>query len=243
MSAPRFFVVDRCVPGAEIALGPDDSHHAAAVLRMQVGDSVVVVDGVAPWDAEIAAIDGRSVRVRIVGEDFESPGDLPAAITVLQAIPKGAKFDEVVEKVIELGASGIVPVRADRCEADASSAKVARWRRIARAAAAQSRRRMLPRVEEPLHWRDAVPKYAPAMPLIVAWERAPRDSLVHAVTRCLGVSRIAVAIGPEGSFSDDEIEIARAAGCTFVSLGPTILRTQTAATVLIAALAARCGWW
>jgi len=243
MSTPRFFVVERCVPGAEIMLGPDDSHHAVSVLRMNVGEAVVVVDGVAAWDAEIAAIDGRSVRVRIVGEDVESAGELPASITVLQAIPKGAKFDEVVEKVIELGAAAIVPVRSARCEADASPGKIARWRRVARAAAAQCRRRTLPRVEEPIGWREAVAHYAGAMPLIVAWERAPRESLSHAVTRCLGVTHVAIAIGPEGSFSDEEIEVARAAGCTFVSLGPTILRTQTAATALIAALAARCGWW
>ncbi|HXW77472.1 MAG TPA: 16S rRNA (uracil(1498)-N(3))-methyltransferase [Candidatus Eremiobacteraceae bacterium] len=243
MSTPRFFVAVPCTPGAEIALGEADSHHLATVLRATPGDRIVVIDGRAAWDADIASVTARAVLVRVLGETAEEPGELPGRIHVLQALCKGPKFDGVVEKTVELGAASIVPVRFERSETEGGATKVERWRRIAHAAARQSRRRTVPPVEEVVDARAALARFATAMPLIVAWERAPRESLTIAVERCIGVSEFAAAIGPEGSFTDDEIAFARELGATLVSLGPTTLRTETAAAALIAAIAARCGWW
>jgi 16S rRNA (uracil1498-N3)-methyltransferase len=243
MSVPRFFVATTLRSGLDFVFEPEDAHHAASVLRLRAGDRIVAIDAAGAWTAELTAVTKKGVRARAIAPSGETSGELPVEVTVLQAIAKGSKLDDAVEKTIELGARRIVPVRCARSYADATSVKVERWRRIARAAAAQSRRRVLPHVDEPADWADAIARFAPAMPVVVAWELAPKGSIGQAVQRCREASAIAIAVGPEGSFTDDEIQCAREAGCNFVSLGPTILRTETAAAALLAAIASGCGWW
>jgi 16S rRNA (uracil1498-N3)-methyltransferase len=164
-------------------------------------------------------------------------------VTVLQAVTKGARFDDVVEKTVELGARRIVPVECARSYGEATEHKVERWRRIARAAAQQSRRRSLPAVEEPATWETAIARHASMMPVVVGWERSTKGSLAEVIRRCAGAVALAIAVGPEGSLTDEEIEFARCAGCSMAWLGPTILRTDTAAAAMLAAIASGCGWW
>jgi 16S rRNA (uracil1498-N3)-methyltransferase len=158
----------------------------------------------------------------------------------LQALIKGAKFDDVVEKCVELGASRIVPMRCERSEADASGHKVERWRRIARAAAQQSRRNIVPAVDDVRSFAEALS--AGGVPLLVASERAPKGSLAEALRANAGSTALAIAVGPEGSFTDAELAAAKEAGAAFVSLGPAILRTETAAAALLAAIASVRVW-
>lgn len=240
MSAPRFFVPGRATAGVELALESDDAHHAAHVLRLGPGDQVVVTDAAQSWDAEIIAVEKNGVRARVLREATERGAELPIAITVLQALTKGAKFDDVVEKCVELGATRIIPVRCARSYADATSTRRDRWRRIARAAAMQSRRRIITGVDEPTAWGDAIASLG--VPLLVAWEHAPAGSLATTLSELASTNALAIAVGPEGSFTDDEIRMARERGASLVSLGPTILRTETAAAALLAAIASRFGW-
>ncbi|MBV8172847.1 MAG: 16S rRNA (uracil(1498)-N(3))-methyltransferase [Candidatus Eremiobacteraeota bacterium] len=241
MSAPRFFVVERCAAGARIALSAGDAHHAFSVLRLRDGDEIVIVSAGTAWNATIAKDGKGRAHAIVAGARDERGGELPVEVTVLQALVKGTKFDDVVEKVVELGARRIVPVRCERSYAQAGEAKLARWRRIARAAAAQSRRRFLPTVDQPTSWSDAA--QAAGGSLLVAYENAEAGTFDQAVERARQSPSIAIAIGPEGGFSSAEIDAARAAGAAFVSLGPSILRTETAAAAMLAALAATAGWW
>jgi 16S rRNA (uracil1498-N3)-methyltransferase len=243
MSTPRFFVSEFCEPGREVTLDRDDAGHAHRVLRMRAGDAAIVVRDGAAWDAVLTQISGSSARA-LVGAAREEPGgELPAAVTVMQALTKGAKFDFVVEKSVELGARRIVPVRCERSYADASDLKIERWQRIAKAAAAQSRRRHLPVIEEPVAWAQALADWRDTPAPIVAYESAAAHTLSAALATACGAPRLAIAIGPEGGLTDAEAEMARSAGCALVSLGPTTLRTETAALALLAAIAARCDWW
>jgi 16S rRNA (uracil1498-N3)-methyltransferase len=237
MATPRFFVSIACYAGLEIELEPDDAHHAAHVLRMAPGDRIVVVGQHAPWDAEITTLQKKRVHARITGPSADAGRELPIEITVLQALTKGAKFDDVVEKCVELGAVRIVPVRCERSYAEATPARIDRWRRIAKAAAQQSRRRVIPFVDECVSWNDAIA--LAEHPLLVAWEGAPAGSLGEALDGSANATAIAIGIGPEGSFTEGELTIAREHRCAIVSLGPTILRTETAAAALIAAIASR----
>lgn len=243
MSAPRLFITTTLRRGLDFDFEAEDAHHLADVLRLRAGDRVVAIDADGAWDAELVAVTGKGVRARAIEPSTETSGELPVEVVVLQAIAKGSKFDEVVEKTVELGARRIVPVRCERSYADASTLKIARWRRIARAAAQQSRRRVLPEVEEPADWPDAIARFSTSMPVVVAWEAAPPGSIAHAVRRCSAAATVALGVGPEGSFTDEEIRAAADAGCSFASLGPTILRTETAAAALLAAIASGCGWW
>ncbi len=236
MSAPRFFVDGAIVAGTDLSLDADDAHHVSHVLRLRAGDAVVLLrDGVA-WDARITEVSKGGVRVRAIEARGESGGELPRAVTVVQAMVKGNKFDDVVEKCVELGARRIVPVLCERSYAQAGTSKLERWRRIARAAAAQSRRLVLPVVDAPMLWNEAL---AAVSPLIVAWEGAPRETLGPALAAIGEARHLGIAVGPEGSFTGGELDAARAAGARLVSLGPTILRTETAAAALLAAIASR----
>ncbi|HEV2908819.1 MAG TPA: 16S rRNA (uracil(1498)-N(3))-methyltransferase [Candidatus Eremiobacteraceae bacterium] len=243
MSAPRFFVDVECAAGAQIELRHDDAHHAIEVLRMHTGDPLVIVRDGTAWDATLSDSGRGRASAQLIAPRGESGGELPVAVTVLQAIAKGSKFDEVVEKAVELGARRIVPVVCERSYAEASSAKIERWRRIARSAAQQSRRRYLPEVGDPMTWMEALRATNVDRPTLVAYERASPGSFDAVVDRIGEARSIAIAIGPEGGLTDAEVAAAKESGGALVSLGPTILRTETAAPAMLAALAARCGWW
>jgi len=240
---PRFFVTVGCAVGSDVDLDDDASHHLANVLRAREGDAIITVDASGSWNARIIAVSTSGVRVRVESRADEEGGELPVEIAVLQAITKGSRFDDVVEKTVELGARRIVPVKCARSYGEATRHRVERWRRIARAAAEQSRRRSLPIVEDTMIWNDAIATFARSMPVVVGWERSPKGSLAQAIGHIRNEKSFGIAVGPEGSLTDDELDVARAAGCSFVWLGPTILRTDTAAAAMIAALASGCGWW
>ncbi|MBV8081427.1 MAG: RsmE family RNA methyltransferase [Candidatus Eremiobacteraeota bacterium] len=240
MNAPRFFTDAPCSAGALVDLGAEDTNHATRVLRLHDGDALVVInDGVA-WDATLRGSDSRQPRAELTGRRDEQGGELPVATTVIQAITKGTKFDDVVEKTVELGARRIVPAMCERSYAQAGDAKIERWRRIARAAAQQSRRRYIPVITAAAPWAHAL---ALVRPTIVAYEDAPAGSFAQAVRESGNAREIALAVGPEGGLAPADVEAARAARCALVSLGPTILRTETAAAAMLAALASTAGWW
>jgi 16S rRNA (uracil1498-N3)-methyltransferase len=164
------------------------------------------------------------------------------AVTVLQAVPKGLKMDDVVEKVVELGAAAIQPIRCARSYGGDPPAKVKRWQRIARAAAQQSRRLVVPTVAEPVRFSEALASASAATKVLVAYERAEPQSLAAAL-RASSEQPLSILVGPEGSFTDDELQLARDVGAALVSLGPTVLRTETAAAAMLSAIAALRGWW
>lgn len=239
MSAPRFFIDAHASGGSIVTLAAGDAHHASHVLRLRTDAAIVVIASGVAWDAVIATADCKTAR--ILRRSPEGGGDIDLDVTVLQALTKGSKFDEVVEKCVELGARRIVPVRCERSEADGSAHKVERWRRIARSAAEQSRRNILPAVDDPRSLAEALAVVSDAT-LLVASERAPKGSLAEALRMHEGSARFAIAIGPEGSFTDAELAMAKDAGALFVSLGPAILRTETAAAALLAAIASTRAW-
>src|ERR1700737_273510 len=168
---------------------------------------------------------GARGTARIADEDNGAQGELPIDVTVMQALTKGAKFDDVVEKCDELGARRVRPVICARSYAAAGPAKLSRWRRTARAAAQQSRRRIIPLVDEPLAWSEAIAA-EPEARLLVAYEAAPPRSFAAALGGHAFDKPIAIAVGPEGGFSSDEIALAMKSNAALVSLGPTVLRTE-----------------
>lgn len=251
MTIPRFFVGADCSPGVEARLEPEDVKHAVNVLRLKTGDTIELISDGKAWKATLSVVGRDAASARILEEISADSRELPESVVVVQALPKAQKMDYIVEKVTELGAHAIVPVRCARSYAGAEG-KLERWRRIARAAAQQSRRLYVPRVEEPINWSTALERYATAGRMFVANESAPKGSLASAVQKsnapyahqtASAKVHLAIAVGPEGSFTEEELAQAKAAGCDFVSLGPTILRTETAALAMLAAVACAKAWW
>ena len=232
--------------GDIVAFAPDDARKLSTVLRKRSGDRVQVVDsGGVAFGATIDVgardnRDARAVQVRATLDERLDRADAETTlrVTVAQAVPKGQKMDLVVEKATELGAHAIVPVRSARVIGhDTSPAKVERWRRIAKSAAQQSGRLRVPDVADVHDWDALLATFAQYDRVFVPWELAEPAPLRDVFELALADARsVLVVIGPEGGFSSDEVDRARAAGASAISLGRRILRTETAALVVLAAL-------
>jgi 16S rRNA (uracil1498-N3)-methyltransferase len=234
----QFFVEGVHAVGDRVAFAPDDARKLVAVLRKRSGDHVQVVDSGGSAYAATLDVDGRAVGATL--DERLDPGMVETAlrVTVAQAVPKGQKMDLVVEKATELGAHAIVPVRSARVIGhDTSPAKVERWRRIARSAAQQSGRVRVPEIADIHDWDALLATFPRYDRVYVPWELAEPAPLRDVFERDASDARsVLVVIGPEGGFSAEEVVRARAAGARAISLGRRILRTETAALVVLSAL-------
>ncbi len=226
----------------EVLLGEEESHHLLRVLRLDAGASVELFDGEGHWaEAMLAGRAGRRARLTIEKVHGEPP--VRAELVLIQSLPKGQKQDLIIQKAVELGVSGLVFVESEHAVArlgESAERKTARWERIAVNAAAQCGRNRLPFLFAARSFSEALADRGERPRWLLLAEPAPparplRD--VFGEAREAGVDRIAACIGPEGGFSAGERGIALAAGARPVSLGPHILRTETAALFVMAAWA------
>ena len=229
--------------GRELALPEAASNHIVRVLRLQVGDSFHLFNGDgSDYRAEILSLEKRGIKVRVVAShalDNESP--LP--IHLYQCIARGEKMDWILQKATELGAAAFTPLVSERTEVkldqDRSDKRLAHWQGVIRAACEQSGRAVVPALHAPvaINRLDAAPArpqaffLQPGAPL-----RVPDLALAAGTDTCL-------AVGPEGGFSPRDVQCLQAAGFRGLSLGPRILRTETAGIALMAALQCRFGDW
>jgi 16S rRNA (uracil1498-N3)-methyltransferase len=240
-AARRFFMEGTGEAGSVIEIDGTDAHKIAHVLRLSTGDRIEIIDSTATeFDASIETI-GRSVRATL--REKRSPRQMmPASLSidVAQAVPKGSRMDFVVEKGTELGARTFIPFFCERTIArDVGEEKLARWRRLARTAAQQSGRREVPQVCEPQSYDALLATFDDYDVVLFAWELAPpqalRETLLSALPERAGVLAV---VGPEGGFTHSEAEAAFERGAVAISLGPRILRTDTAAMALLAVIGA-----
>lgn len=208
--------------------------HLARVLRARAGEEHTLVCGGEVRAATITSVSEDRVEFAL-GEVFD---EQPERETVLLlAVYKFDRMEWAIEKCVELGATRIVPVIARRTDAHLASAclkRVERWRRIAHEAAQQSRRQQVPAIEEPVKLQAVLSLDLPVRLLLNENERAKK--IAHALPE--GTLPVAVAIGPEGGWTEDELAQFEAAGWQSVTLGRTILRAETAAIAALAVLAA-----
>ena len=240
MSSHRFFLTSAhpSDPGQPLPLSADDVHHAASVLRLRDGETVdVVTPDERVWRGSVA----RATKRGLWASDFAevAAGRVPH-VTLFQGVAKGEKMDAIVRQAVEIGAEEIVPVLTARSVVQLDARKAAqraeRWRRVATAAAKQAKRTSVPAVADPVRLRDALPLLAAYDGAVVLWEESGGAGVSDAVRRCGlgGDARIALFVGPEGGLASEEVSALEAIGATTASLGPTILRTETAAIVALA---------
>ena len=230
-----FYTSPQLISAGELTIDGDEFAHLTHVMRKRPGDTIRVVNGTgAAFDCTITEISKRTARCEITGTHLrlnESPVDVTLGVAILK---NASKFDFLVEKVTELGINRIVPLLTERTIP--RHAKTGRWQKLALAAMKQSCRCVLPRVEEPESLESFITSIPNAALKLIPHEKAgPRlqDTLLHAKH-----PSITICIGPEGGFSDEEIDRAQGAGFLPVSLGPRRLRTETAAIVGVAAVLA-----
>ena len=222
---PRFFI-DGTADGRAYIAGADALHIAKA-LRMRPGEALTLCDGKGTdFDGVLETVTDRQVTVRI-SASRPSQAEPTLAVTLYQGLPKGDKMDWIIQKAVELGVTAVVPVATRRSVArleGKADKKQERWQRIAAEAAGQCGRGMLPSVERPLSWSQALSRLS-GEPALVFYEGGgrPLRELVTPSTR-----RLSVFVGPEGGFDPEEIDAIRRQGGGVATLGPRILRCETA---------------
>jgi len=244
---------ERLVDG-RVTFDVDESRHLSRVLRLRPGDTVVATDGA-----------GRDYTVRLdsVGETTTgtvlaaAPGTPPSplAITLVQGVPKGDKMEAIVRAATELGVVRVVPALTARTivtlEPSRWRDRARRWQRVAKEAAKQCGRAVVPPVEVPRPFADVLALDEPADLQLCLWEGAigdERSGSVPVATLAASLpaalpsgTHIRLLVGPEGGLSTEEVERARAHRWTIVGMGPRILRTETAGPAVIAVLQSRFG--
>jgi 16S rRNA (uracil1498-N3)-methyltransferase len=236
----RFFVSESDFLGDNIVLGKRQAHQIRNVLRMNKGDRIIVLDNTGyEYEVVLTEINKDRVLGRIE-QKRPAAGEPQVRLTLYQSLLSRDKFELVLQKCTEVGVSRFVPVITQRSlvrDADTVTPnKLARWQRIITEAAEQSHRGQIPELAEPLNFADSLTGLAEFDLRLIA---SP-DEHNTAMRKALNKSNrtrprtVALFIGPEGGFTDQELKLVCDAGATPVSLGPRILRTETAAVVTAA---------
>jgi 16S rRNA (uracil1498-N3)-methyltransferase len=228
----RFFSPHPISGGGMMLDGPE-AHHLLHVMRAAVGDEVTLFDGTgAEFRATVETLRRTDAELKIV-ERREIDRELPFPLVVGVALPKGDRQKWLVEKLTELGVATLVPLITERCVAQPAAAAVERLRRSVIEAAKQCGRNRLMSIAEPQLWSDWIAReYGPSTQRVFAHpDGKPLVDIGFTQT-----DPIQLGIGPEGGFTDTEVAAAVTAGWQCVSLGPRILRVETAAIALTAAI-------
>jgi len=215
----------------------DDARHIARSLRMRVGESLTVCDTMGTdYLCEIAAIEEGIVRLNIL-EETENRTEPSVKVTLFQCNPKGDKLDTVVQKAVELGVTEIVPVLSEHCvsrpDRKAADKKRERMARISDEAAKQSGRGRLPTIGEFISYKNCCERLKDFDKSILFYELGGKP-IAEIVNK--DIKSIAIVIGPEGGFSRDEVDLALNSGAEAATLGPRILRTETAPLAALTAI-------
>jgi 16S rRNA (uracil1498-N3)-methyltransferase len=219
-----------------VELRGEDGRKLSVVLRARSGDAVEICDSGGQSFLGRLRVEGVLVAVELV-ESRSRAAEPRVHLTLAQAVPKGAKMDFVVEKATELGVARIVPLSTERSIGEAGRAKVERWRRLARTAAMQSGRAVVPEVAGPATIDEITGTLTPKTALLIPWELAERRPLRERLPSLIDRrEHVVVVIGPEGGLSHDEVERLRASGGEAISLGARILRTETAGLIALGAI-------
>ncbi|WP_217597117.1 16S rRNA (uracil(1498)-N(3))-methyltransferase [Cohnella sp. GbtcB17] len=253
----RYFIDPGQIDGGAVVLLGEDARHLAAVMRARAGEKFIACDGSGrECLAEIVNIESGRVEGRIVSERA-SEAEMAWRVEVAQSLPKGDKLETVIQKGTEAGASAFLPFLSQRTvvqyDARKEAKRLERWRKIAKEAAEQAHRGIVPEVGEVASWKALLARFggydrvllcyeeegrsgAGLRPELETFARRPREGADPASRPSL-----LVVVGPEGGFDEAEARQAEAAGAVCVGLGRRILRTETAALVALAAIGYESG--
>lgn len=234
-----FYIKNNQIEENKILIQGEDVNHIKNVLRYQNGDKLEVCDEDGTrFYTKISGMNQNEIILDIleISNDTTEPN---VNVVLFQGLPKADKMELIVQKCTELGVSGIVPVIMDRVivklDEKNESKKIERWQKIAKEAATQSGRQKIPYVEKAINLKNSIEKLSKYDIVIVPYE-CEKENYIKNVLRNMdeNVKNIAIVVGPEGGFSDGDIEIlSELTNMKKVSLGPRILRTETAGFVTL----------
>ena len=234
----RFYFPSVLPHAGEVEFPPAAAHHALKVLRLASGDGVTLFDGSGGELRATLDVRGRGAFA-VDGQWMEAERESPLAVVLVQALASGDKMDWVIQKAVELGAAGVVPVAAARSQlrltGERAEKKAGHWLQVIVAACAQCGRNRLPFVAPVQDFGVYLGQNRDVTRLILA----PGGERLSAIRPL--VAPVHLLVGPEGGWNTDELALCRRTGCHAVGLGPRILRTETAGLAALAVLQARAG--
>ncbi len=242
---PRFFInSDGLISreGSDFCLiSGNDASHITRVLRMRVGESLIVCDASGVEYETVIASLGEIVECRVISSK-KSENEPPYRAVIYQSLVKGDRFDTVLQKSTELGAHSIVPVITSRCtvklDLKDQAHKIDRWQKIVNEASKQCGRAVIPKVELPMKFADAVKEASCASLALFCYEGEGTRPLPFHMDEVKNPETVSVMIGPEGGYSPEEASFAGENGMRAVGLGKRILRTETAPLYVLSCLSA-----
>ena len=234
----NFFVDEGARVGDSFRISGKDHNHICNVLRMQVGDTFLVSCAGTSSLCRLKHIEEAAVLAEIMEENYRNT-ELPVRFYLFQGLPKGDKLELIIQKTVELGVAGIIPVEMSRCvmklDEKKKKTRKERWQSIAESAAKQSKRNVIPEVSDVITYKQAMAKAAEMDLFLVPYENERGMSETReALSRIKPGMSVGILVGPEGGFEEKEIAFARQTGASVISLGERILRAETAAVTAIA---------
>lgn len=227
----RCFVDFKIAANTTIKVCGDEAKHMSKVLRLASGDSVEVCDGSGfTFSGTISDITKNEVEIAL-GEGIRDESEPETKVYLFAGLSKGAKMELVIQKSVELGVTKVIPVETEFSVA--KEGKQERWQRIAFEAAKQCKRPTVPEISDVVSFKEAVSIMKSLDTSICAYEKEDKVGITEALNSVPSVKTCGIFVGPEGGISEKEIKILSDEGVAIVSLGKRILRTETAAIVLL----------
>ena len=241
MRTIRSYIDCPLAPGDELVLPEATTNHIVRVLRLEPGDLFHLFNGDGhDYPTEILSLEKRGAKARVISR-MALANESPLRIHVFQSIARGEKMDWILQKATELGVSAFTPMVSERTEVkldqERSEKRLAHWRGVIRSACEQSGRATIPSVHAPI----AINRLHVGTGTQQSFYLQPGSGLRVAELQPATASELILAIGPEGGFSERDSHLLQTAGFHGVTLGPRILRTETAGIAVIAALQSRFG--
>lgn len=242
----KFFVPIDNFYNEKVIIEGDDVKHIYKVLRLEEGQEILINDlHGKEYKCKLIDVNKKEVTANII-EEVSISKESPIEISLFQGLPKSAKMDLIVQKNTELGVSHITPIITKRVIVKTELKeykKLDRWNRIALEACKQCKRSLIPTIEEPLEFDDLLAKLNEFDLVLVPYENAENHGIKYVMNnidiKC--VRSVAIIIGPEGGFEEDEIELLRENGSYVITLGPRILRTETAGFTAVSLISYELG--
>ncbi|HHW47176.1 MAG TPA: 16S rRNA (uracil(1498)-N(3))-methyltransferase [Clostridiaceae bacterium] len=238
---PKFFISEENITGGKISITGEDVNHIRNVLRLERGDNLTLCDGKRKdYTVEIESFETGRILTNIVNVE-ENRSEPPVEAILFQGIPKSDKMDLIIQKSVELGIGKIYPVVTERTVVKLGTQKdienkLKRWQRISLEAAKQCGRGIIPEVKNPVSFKEALALASSSQLGLLPYEKETAKSLKQYLRTGNVINSVSIMIGPEGGFSDKEIEWAAIEGLNMVTLGPRILRTETAGIAVLSIL-------
>ena len=236
------FLVDKLEDSNLIEVVGDEAHHAIKVLRINVGEEILVSDGAGNWvRASIENIEKKTFTARVLERGFQ-PEKSPRLI-VVQGLPKSDRVKDAIEILVESGVDLIIPWQADRSISKWRQDSLDKWQSAAVAATKQSRRFRKPEIIDGLSLSQLLEIESENSVFLVMHESATTKLSEVVTSKFAGMSEIIIVIGPEGGISESELAILEGAGAHIVGLGPEVFRSAHAGGAALSAVSALIGRW